>query len=236
MYPLDGEFELVTEVPDEQGSAFPVSFRVKAASYPKGCSVLVTLPTRYPAEGCPAFVVQGLRSGHAATLGEQLAARAHELAGEVCVNEVLQLLEELLTASDEGAPDAADGFAAVAKAAPLECGAAASKWAWAMASGADTLLKISVNSGTKVRATLITNLSELRRNANAGCICIDLQPSRNTENYELASLLAGCLKVAEGDVDFIAGGKKDRASGDRQVRIIGLDSETVVSRILGPLD
>ena len=43
-----------------------------------------------------------------------------------------------------------------------------------------------------------------------GVVCLELAPSKNTENYKLASLLAKMLKVKAEAVEFIVGGKKRR--------------------------
>ncbi|CAE7325217.1 unnamed protein product [Symbiodinium pilosum] len=52
---------------------------------------------------------------------------------------------------------------------------------WATEHPDGTLLRLSVRSGPKVKQSLLTNKSELRRVATAGFVCIDLAPSRNTE-------------------------------------------------------
>lgn len=230
MYSGEGEFELLSELPKEGDTKSTASFRVKAAGL-DGCTVLVALPAGYPTEDSPTFVVEGFKASRAAGLGSSLAAIARERSGEECVFEVLQSLDGLLAEEAEAnAADAGAGGAAPIVEAPSA--EVKSKWGWASASGSDTVLQVSVRSGAKVKATQITNLSELRRMPEAGALQVDLQPSRNTENYELAKLLATCTKVQEGQVEFLVGGKKEKATGERQAKILGVAPDDVVARIL----
>jgi len=103
---------------------------------------------------------------------------------------------------------------------------------WATESADGTVLSLSVRSGPKVKTSRITNTSELRRVINVGSICIDLATSRNTENYELANLLATCLQIKAEDVEFLVGKPKDKASGEKQALIRSLTREDAVSRLL----
>merc|ERR1712039_249122 len=124
------------------------------------------------------------------------------------------------------------GIVLAETAVPSEVAATNAPLGWARSSDRGTLLQISLNTGPKVKTTQVTNLSELKRIAQAGTLCIDLASSKNTENYELAALLASCLKVKAEDVEFIVGGKKEKASGDRQARILGLSAEEASKRLL----
>jgi len=225
----DGEFELLGEVPSDGHINIPVSFRVKQAGVP----VLVTLPSGYPAQDSPAFVLEGFKPHQTHKIIDHLASMAKELVGEECVFEVLQALEELLIA--EGLK--VDAFGAQDTESEMveadqKCDAPKSSWGWATDVGSDTVLRVCVNSGAKIRSTQITNTSELRRMPRTPTICLDIQPSRNTENYELAHFFASHLRIPDNTVDLIVGGKKEKASGERQVRIIGLPAGDIVQRIL----
>lgn len=220
----DGEFELLGDGPAE---GQPVSFRLRVASSTTlACSVLITLPPGYPSEDSPTFVVEGFKAARSATLAESMGCVAQERLGEECVFEAVQSLEALLGEEEEEPAEAQTVATEEPEAGPK------SNWGWAAASGSGTVLQVSVRSGAKVKTTQFTNLSELRRLPQTGALCIDLQPSRNTENYELARLLASCLRVPENEVEFIVGGKKEKASGERQVQICGLAPKEAVSRVL----
>mmetsp|Transcript_39788 Transcript_39788/g.110560 ORF Transcript_39788/g.110560 Transcript_39788/m.110560 type:complete len:253 (+) Transcript_39788:105-863(+) len=230
MYPGEGEFELLSD-PPQAAAGKPVVLRIRMDGVAQGCAVQVTLPPGYPSEALPTFAIEGVRATEAGKLSAELADRIQDRLGEECIFDSLQAFEELagevLRQPDEQQPegDQREDTSASGEG----CG---SRWAWAFPDGDDTLLRVSVTSGPKVRRTQITNLSELRRLAAAPCACIDIQPSRNTENYELASFLASSVGVPEASIDFVAGGKKEKASGDRQVRILGVQPDAVVLRIL----
>ncbi|OLP82708.1 hypothetical protein AK812_SmicGene36611 [Symbiodinium microadriaticum] len=104
--------------------------------------------------------------------------------------------------------------------------------AWVTEFADGTMLRLSVRSGPKVKKSQITNKSELRRVANAESVCVDLAPSRNTENYELAALLSNSLQIKAEDVEFVAGGRKEKASGDRTAHIRGIAKHDLMDRLL----
>lgn len=222
IYAGEGEFELLEE--PQTGAATGASFRVRCPD-PVG-SLLVALPAGYPAAGTPSFVAEELRGSAAAALQEGLVSLATARVGEECVFEVLSSAAEVaesagITCANEAAPAAM----------PMDAVAEEALW-WRPASdGAGALLRLSVRSGPKVKTSQVTNLSELRRVANAGSICVDLAPSRNTENYELAALLASCLQTRPEDVEFIVGGRKEKATGERQALIRGMPPNELSRRL-----
>mmetsp|Transcript_16488 Transcript_16488/g.47810 ORF Transcript_16488/g.47810 Transcript_16488/m.47810 type:complete len:254 (-) Transcript_16488:56-817(-) len=231
MYPGEGEFEMLSDMPQTGVVGRAVVFRIRMDVVAPGCSVHVTLPPNYPSQDPPSFAVEGLRAQEAGRLNSELNEKAVGCAGEECIFEILQAFVDIAPEVLQQSP-AAEGHAEDVKCSTTPSTTDDSKWSWACADGDDTVLLLSVNSGPKVRKTQITNVSELRRLATAACVCIDVQPSRNTENYELASLLASCVGVSEQAVDFIAGGKKEKASGNRRARIVGVQPDVVVERIL----
>eukprot|EP00747_Dinoflagellata_sp_TGD_P169299 gnl/TRDRNA2_/TRDRNA2_197954_c0_seq1.p1 gnl/TRDRNA2_/TRDRNA2_197954_c0~~gnl/TRDRNA2_/TRDRNA2_197954_c0_seq1.p1 ORF type:complete len:369 (+),score=61.35 gnl/TRDRNA2_/TRDRNA2_197954_c0_seq1:114-1220(+) len=194
--------------------------------------------------------VHGILDAHGvSTSARQLEKLRGELTGVTCdVLEELDISELPVRRNAEAiewvpyrSPEELDDYLAKARrgeavlwTASSSEAAVATSHAWAFAiEGGSTLLHISVTSGPKVKKSQITNVSEMKRMPQTPTVCIDLQPSRNTENYELATLLATCTKVSTDKIELIDGSKKDKASGDRQVRITGVSPEEVVARILG---
>eukprot|EP00435_Cladocopium_sp_Y103_P026675 s1344_g6.t1 len=207
------EFELVEEA--QEGSRHGASFRIRC---PPVGPVLVNLPSTYPASGHPSFTAERLRGSQAAAVQEGLVSVARELAGQECVFQVLSTLPEV--ASLSGVEDVEE-----APSSQLEISEKQEPGHWATESADGTVLSLSVRSGPKVKTSRITNTSELRRVTNVGSICIDLATSRNTENYELANLLATCLQIKAEDVEFLVGKPKDKASGEKQALIRSLTRE-----------
>eukprot|EP00933_Yihiella_yeosuensis_P070206 TRINITY_DN7789_c2_g3_i2.p1 TRINITY_DN7789_c2_g3~~TRINITY_DN7789_c2_g3_i2.p1 ORF type:complete len:231 (-),score=66.25 TRINITY_DN7789_c2_g3_i2:234-875(-) len=179
IYAGDGEFE-VLEMPSES-AAKGASFKVLCPS-PVG-RILVMLPPTYPVSGLPSFAAQDLRASDAKLLADGLHAYVQDREGAECVFEVLSSVEEIAAAAgiEEKVETAKEEQTASGKAACTT---------WVQASDRGTLLQLSLNSGQKVKSTQITNISELRRIASAACVCVDVAPSKNTENYELAALLS----------------------------------------------
>eukprot|EP00434_Breviolum_minutum_P034349 symbB.v1.2.030398.t1/scaffold3420.1/size57189/6 len=205
------EFELVDEA--QEGSKGGASFRICCP--PLG-SLLICLPPTYPASGCPSFTAERLR-------GEQSAA---ELSGQECIFQVLSTVPEVAELA---------GVKDLEEEVPLQAGTPTSEQVpsgWATESSEGVLLMLSVRSGPKVKTSRITNQSELRRVSNAGTICVDLAPSKNTENYELANLLASTLQIKAEDVEFLVGKPKDKATGEKQALIRSLTREDAMSRLL----
>ncbi|CAE8654061.1 unnamed protein product [Polarella glacialis] len=213
--------------------------------------LLVSLPPGYPSDGTsiPVFTVEGLRGEAAATVAEGLTQLALARAGEECLFEVVQAAEDIAAAAGISTQAPEPGISPEASGASdadnndnnnsknsknnkNNSNNSISKIAWARASDRGAVLQLSVRTGPKVKVTQIANLSELRRVAQAAAVCVDLAPSRNTENYELASLLASCLQVRTEDVEFVVGGKKEKATGERQALIIGLSLEESTERLL----
>ena len=144
-------------------------------------------------------------------------------AGRIVVSSAAEVAESAgITCSNEPEPAAT----------PAAATSEVALWLRPASDGAGALLRLSVRSGPKVKTSQVTNLSELRRVAHASSLCVDLAPSRNTENYELASLLANCLQTRAEDVEFIVGGKKEKATGERQALIRGVPPEELSRRLL----
>mmetsp|Transcript_59311 Transcript_59311/g.122701 ORF Transcript_59311/g.122701 Transcript_59311/m.122701 type:complete len:240 (-) Transcript_59311:22-741(-) len=220
IYAEDGEFELLQE--PEEGEAAGASFRVRCPNFLG--EVRVNLPATYPAQGRPTFVLERLRGPAAEAVQLGLEELANEHAAEECIFDVLSRAVEVAESAGLALPDEAP--VAAAQSIPLE----EAVWATEFADG--TMLRLSVRSGPKVKHSQITNKSELRRVAHADSVCVDLAPSRNTENYELAALLSNSLQVKAEDVEFVAGGRKEKASGDRTARIRGIAKQDLMDRLL----
>eukprot|EP00929_Paragymnodinium_shiwhaense_P078029 TRINITY_DN40350_c0_g1_i1.p1 TRINITY_DN40350_c0_g1~~TRINITY_DN40350_c0_g1_i1.p1 ORF type:complete len:244 (+),score=48.47 TRINITY_DN40350_c0_g1_i1:61-792(+) len=220
----DGEFEMQSDAAPDGKS--PASFRVLQAAL----HVVVTLPVGYPDSDSPSFSVQGLKASQAGAVNDRLVALAKERVGEECVFDVLGSLQDLL--AEVGVQDDA-AVGAAAAVGTTRTPDVQSPWGWAYAEGSNTVLRMTVNSGPKVKATQIANFSELRRMPQTRSMDLDVQPSRNTENYEIAHFLATAVGVSESQIEFVVGTKKEKATGDRQVKVLGQPPETVVERIVG---
>eukprot|EP00927_Polykrikos_kofoidii_P077838 TRINITY_DN74747_c0_g1_i1.p1 TRINITY_DN74747_c0_g1~~TRINITY_DN74747_c0_g1_i1.p1 ORF type:complete len:254 (-),score=48.76 TRINITY_DN74747_c0_g1_i1:332-1093(-) len=235
IYSNDGEFDLLIE-PKEGGDSS--SFRV-TCPLPLG-SVLVTLPADYPGAGVPTFILEALRGQSSIHVREGLSSLVHERVGEECIFEALQVAADLSTEVD-GSAETENGLASCATAnIAKDTGDSTragepSSMTWTEVADRGTLMKFSVNSGPKVKVTKIANLSELRRMMNTGAVCIDVASSRNTENYELAALLAASLRVKTEDVEFVAGSKKEKNSGERKALIVGLNPPEVMERLIASI-
>ena len=215
------EFELVVEA--QEGSKGGASFRICCP--PLG-SLFICLPPTYPASGCPSFTAERLRGEQSAAVSESLASKAQELSGQECIFQVLSTVPEVAELA---------GVKDLEEEVPLQAGTPTSEQVpsdWATESSEGVLLMLSVRSGPKVKTSRITNQSELRRVSNAGTICVDLAPSKNTENYELANLLAATLQIKAEDVEFLVGKPKDKATGEKQALIRSLTREDAMSRLL----
>eukprot|EP00928_Gymnodinium_smaydae_P085188 TRINITY_DN68534_c0_g1_i1.p1 TRINITY_DN68534_c0_g1~~TRINITY_DN68534_c0_g1_i1.p1 ORF type:complete len:270 (+),score=70.92 TRINITY_DN68534_c0_g1_i1:71-811(+) len=225
IYASEGEFELLVP-PGAGGEA--ACFRVRCP--PPVGSVLVTLPRGYPSSESPTFVAENLRGLEATAFAESLAELASARLGDVCVFEVLSEAEEVAARAGISAAPAAD--AAGAADAPASGDESNGPAAWLRSDERGAILQLSVRSGPKVKATQISNLSELRRIKQTSTVCVDVAPSRNTENYELAALLAARLAVKPDEVEFLVGGKREKATGERQALILGLSAEELMQRFL----
>ncbi|CAK9015385.1 unnamed protein product [Durusdinium trenchii] len=222
------DFQLVDEA--QEGRKVGASFRVQCQ--PLG-PLLVCLPVDYPSSGCPSFTAERLRGTQAAQVQEGLAAIAKDLMGQECVFQVISAVPEVASEAGLKEYEEADSL----QSGPFEeqgqrATAQGAQGAWASDTPEGTLLLLSVRSGQKVKTSKITNLSELRRVSNAGSICIDLASSKNTENYELANLLAASLQVKADDVEFLVGTRKEKAGDCKKALIRRLRVEEAVSRLL----
>ncbi|CAE7912899.1 tri1, partial [Symbiodinium necroappetens] len=108
IYAEDGEFELLQE--PEEGLAAGASFRVRCPN-PLG-DVRVNLPTTYPAQGRPAFVLERLRGPAAEAVQLGLEALASEHATEECIFDVLTRAVEVAESAGLGLPEEAPVAAA----------------------------------------------------------------------------------------------------------------------------